>query len=97
MKCRHCGVKNANRPRGLCWAHYHDLDIRSLYPAEKGGAVGSGGGHVSTGREDFNGPSLVPGTTKALPGSERKIEVMRRRAMLRQAVHNPRDARANVA
>jgi len=30
--CRHCRVRKAVRPRGLCTLHYDDPAIRALYP-----------------------------------------------------------------
>jgi hypothetical protein len=31
-KCRHCGTRQAARPRGLCFPCYGDPLIRELYP-----------------------------------------------------------------
>lgn len=33
MLCRHCQVKNANRPLGLCWTCYYKPGVRALYPS----------------------------------------------------------------
>ena len=30
-KCQHCGIKPANRPRGLCSEHYADREVRECY------------------------------------------------------------------
>lgn len=32
MKCRHCKVRKAYRPRGLCWGCYRSRAIRDLHP-----------------------------------------------------------------
>lgn len=35
--CVHCGKRRANRPRGLCWTHYRQPEIRARYGRKKFG------------------------------------------------------------
>jgi hypothetical protein len=85
MSCRHCGQKQAARPRGLCWTCYQTLDIRRQYASlSKFGRRGV---------LDFYGSGELPAApTTALPGSLEKVAVLQQRASRRQALWHPDDA-----
>ncbi len=85
--CRHCHQHPIHRPRGLCWACWHDLAIREQYPPATGKRW------TASSIRDFNGRAGTPGITRALPRTPRKVLVLARRARLRQALHHPKDAR----
>jgi len=75
-RCRHCGKKVSCRPRGLCWTCYHVPNIVRLYPF--------GGEHPQYAHKgsglDCEEPKEPMLPTDAMPGSEAKIQVLRRRA-----------------
>lgn len=76
-KCRHCQVKAANRPRGLCWVCYHAEGVREQYPSES--VYASRGLGVTGDDEDIEeGPPGPP--TMAWPGSPDKVAVLHQRA-----------------
>jgi hypothetical protein len=84
MLCRHCGVCSVSRPRGLCWSCYYAPGIRERYPAK----------YVLSATPDGHGRSALPETpTRAVPGSEEKIEVLGQRARRRLELWHPGDAR----
>ena len=76
--CRHCSRSKVNRPRGLCWHCYHLPGVRELYPFRMPQYTRRGLGRGT-------GPSLTPSPTRTLPGTEQRITVLTRRAMLHQA------------
>ncbi len=85
MKCRHCQVVEANRPRGLCWSCYYTPGIRSRYPSTSI--------YARRGLDDFYGAGAMPvGPTRALPGSQEKVQVLMDRARRRQTLWHPGDA-----
>ena len=86
--CRHCGVKKANRPRGLCWAFYYASGVRELYP--------SASNFVRRILEDFIGRAKLSEPTTELPGTEEKLVVMQRRASAREAIFHPKDSTREV-
>lgn len=77
--CRHCGHRLVCRPLGLCWTCYHTAGVRELYGWRP--------------REVNHAPKLPPRPTTAVPGTEAKIRVMRRRAEDGFMVCHPADAR----
>jgi hypothetical protein len=85
MLCRHCGRKEAARPRGLCWTCYQTLEIREQYtPISKFGRRGV---------LDFCGMGGLPEVpTRAMPGSPEKVAVLERRASQHQMLWHPHDA-----
>ncbi len=85
MVCRHCGRKEAGRPRGLCWTCYQALDIRRRYlSTSKFGRRGV---------LDFYGSGELPeAPTRALPGSAEKVAILQQRASRRQTLWHPDDA-----
>lgn len=84
MMCRHCGVKRANRPRGLCHTHSFDKTIREQYPSTS--KFARRGYAVSATRTQGE-------PTSHLPGTPEKIEVMRQRMMAGEDLIHPDDAR----
>jgi hypothetical protein len=85
MLCRHCGQKQAGRPRGLCWTCYQTPEIRGLYSSlSKFGRRGV---------LDFYGSGELPAApTRAMPGSLQKVAVLQQRASRREALWHPDDA-----
>ena len=85
MVCRHCGRREAGRPRGLCWTCYQTLDIRTRYSStSKFGRRGV---------LDFYGTAELPESpTRALPGSAEKVSILQQRASRRQTLWHPEDA-----
>lgn len=84
--CRHCKKFKVSRPRGLCYGCSKHPEIRALYPSvyEKN--------RGNRGVEDFCGQAPLPAVpTGARPGSPEKIEVLKSRAAVRQALHHPAD------
>ncbi len=84
MKCRHCGQRNSNRPRGLCWTCYYLPGVRERYTVL--------GKFARRGVPDFNG-RVISATepTRAKPGSPEKVAVLEQRARLRQSLWHPLD------
>ncbi|MBI3409230.1 MAG: hypothetical protein HY040_12860 [Planctomycetes bacterium] len=85
MICRHCHLKSATRPRGLCWTCYNTDGVREKHPStSRYGRRGPG---------NFNGMGkLPPFPTSAAPGSPEKVAILEQRAELRQALFHPDDA-----
>jgi hypothetical protein len=84
MVCRHCGLKKAGRPRGLCWTCYQTPSIREQYASLS--KFGRRGIH------DFYGLGHLPETsTSALPGSPEKVAVLRLRASRHESLWHPHD------
>lgn len=82
--CRHCHTRPAFRARGLCWGCYEVGSIRKLYPPS---THNPGRGPV-----DITGGTTLPAEpTDAMPGSERKISVMEKRAEKRVCLFHPED------
>jgi hypothetical protein len=85
VKCRHCGAKEATRPKGLCWGCYYDPAVKALYPttskyANKGIWAG------------VNKESVVPpAPTDSLPGSGEKVDVMGARVARGESAFHPQD------
>lgn len=87
-RCRHCRRKKANRSRGLCWGCFYDPTIRAKYPPQ--GIRGEFGIRAHQGEAFYDTGRPIP--TWSPPGSDRKIEVMRKRAERRQDLFHPLDA-----
>jgi hypothetical protein len=84
MKCRHCQLVPANRPRGLCWSCYYSPGIRDRYPSTSK--------YAHRGLDDFYGePVAPPFPTAALPGSVEKVLVLQGRAQRGEALWHPDD------
>lgn len=82
--CRHCQHKVANRPRGLCWSCFSDLDIRVLYPRNPMS------GKLAV-RDSYKTRPLPENPTDALPGSKEKLLVMEERASRQEQLFHPDD------
>ena len=80
--CRHCGLRNINRPRGLCWPCFKIPRIRDLYPSTSI--------YARRGQANRRGPAPYP--TRAAPGSPEKLLVMEKRAAKGYDLHHPHDA-----
>lgn len=83
--CRHCSRGKVNRPRGLCWTCWHDVEVRERYPIVASRYTARGHG---------NGPGgyALPEPTAAVPGTPEKIAVLERRARDGLALFHPLDA-----
>lgn len=87
--CRHCGVKRANRPRGLCWACYYTPEISARYPSLSKYAA-----RYYKSRGDTEEARPLPRTpTQALPGSAEKVAIMEARFVQNVDLHHPLDKR----
>jgi ribosomal protein L37E len=84
MLCRHCGRSPINRPRGLCWRCYYTPQVRRLYPRRSFLPKAM--------RERSSRYPLPPYPTRARPGTEEKINVLRQRVRQRWQLWHPRDA-----
>lgn len=86
--CRHCGRETANRPRGLGWRCFNNLDIRRLYaPAQPWQYRGVNGG---------NHGRPLPTPTTAWPGTDEKVAVLAARAEAGQQLFHPHDVTLTV-
>lgn len=83
MICRHCQIKKANRPRGLCWGCYYSPGVKDLYPLSN---------KYRRGILDFNGQAKNTEPTKHMPGTKEKIEILIKRAQGKQELFHPLDA-----
>lgn len=85
-QCRHCNIRPAKRPRGLCSKCYYTPGLRLLYgPISKFGHRGTG----------ISGPKVsarLPTPTHHPPGTPGKIAVMIERAAAGLLLFHPRDA-----
>ena len=84
MTCRHCQLRHATRPRGLCWLCYESRKVRSLYPStSKFGRRGVG----------LNCHAGKPQkSTSAPPGTAERVEVMAARAERGEELWHDRDS-----
>lgn len=89
-QCRHCNVKEVNRPRGLCYPCYRDHGIRDLYPSTSKFAPRDA-------FKDFNGKGKQPKPTAALPGTPEKMAELEARVAGRFRLHSPQDAQRDYA
>jgi hypothetical protein len=88
--CRHCGSRNATRPRGLCRRCYYRPGLLALYPStSKLARRGVGNGNRRA--------PLPDAPTSALPGTPEKVEVLCERARRHQQLFHPLDARLDAA
>ena len=86
--CRNCHGPHASRARGLCYRCYVDEQIRCRFPP-----LCSYGVHFV----DFDGSSLGPKRrTKFLPGSKKKIELLRKRSGRLENLWHGEDARRDL-
>jgi hypothetical protein len=72
VMCRHCGIRKAARPRGLCWIDYYTPGVRDLYPSTSKFC------RRGVGNRNHRRPAATP--TQAPPGSEEKILILIARA-----------------
>lgn len=82
--CRHCKVKRASRPKGLCWGCW--TRHRDRYPSESK--------FGNRGVPDFSGAGRTPDPTDATPGTPEKVAVLMERCRSRQDLWHPEDAAA---
>lgn len=83
MTCHHCRRRVATK-RQLCGPCFTVPEVRSLYPCdERKARRGIGNGNSSS--------PLPAMTSKAIPGTHHKIEVMILRAMCGEALFHPDD------
>lgn len=93
--CRHCGMKNAVRPRRLCHGCYDYIPVRDLYPSDyrylaKHPSSVNAKGFCNDGRKP------PPHPTTALPGTPEKIAVMTERLLQGYHLHHPLDPRLSA-
>jgi hypothetical protein len=81
--CRHCHARLAHRPRGLCWHCW--IHHRHQYPVRRQTQ------NTGAAEDLWRGDPDVP--TPHLPGSVRKMDVLRKRAMAGLTLWHPRDRR----
>lgn len=81
--CAHCHEKHACRPRGLCTACYANLGIRESHPPD--------GRYYFDNHKQQISPVLAEEPTQTRPGSEAKINIMRRRAANGRRIFHPGD------
>lgn len=77
--CRHCQVRKANRPRGLCWRCYYTPGISALYPSTSKFARRAA-------VKDFYGATREPQPTDVPPGTPERVKVMEGRAARRESL-----------
>lgn len=84
LPCRNCGKIPSGRPRGLCGSCYRSPDIRKRFDSvSKFGRRGVADNYCPVRLPEF--------PTDAMPGSDRKIDVMRFRAERRESLFHPGD------
>ncbi len=84
-KCRHCGFRNVNRSRGLCFTCFYSPGVVDLYPVSQ---LAHHGNSVA----DFNGGYASPViATTAAPGSAGKVAVLEQRAEAGTSLWHPKD------
>jgi hypothetical protein len=84
MICRHCQKSKVNRPRGLCWSCYYRPGVREMYPSTSK--------YARRGVGNFCGVAPRPTfATRAVPGSQEKIDVLAERAKNKQSLWHPED------
>ena len=81
--CRNCGRAPGTRARGLCWACFQKRGVRRRFPMLR----------KSFRPDRCEGRPMPPTPTNALPGTEAKVGVFRRRAARRMQLWHPQDAR----
>ena len=84
-KCRHCGVRKVNRPRGMCWGCFYTPGVKGLYAitskyARRGVGIGNAASR----------PAASPCTHPQ--GSPGRIESMAARAAAGESLFHPEDA-----
>lgn len=89
MICRHCCINKVCRQRGLCFRCYYTPCVRERYSI-------SSSKFSRRALPDFNGPTVLPSPTDALPGTPEKIVVLNQRAMSGLLLHHPHDARLTL-
>lgn len=86
--CRHCNLKNANRPMGLCWSCYYS-PARALYTSTSK--------YARRGVRDSHASRPLPKKpTSATAGSSAKVAVLASRAARGEQLWHPDDCRAKV-
>lgn len=86
--CRHCQRHMPLRSRGLCTRCTRTPGVAQRYSLPLRGQRG-----ICRGVPDFNGHApLPPAPTRALPGTPEKVETLRERCRLHQALWHPQDA-----
>lgn len=91
-KCKECRVRYPNRSRGLCSACYQKPEVRMRYVVAAYCEQGLG---LFMAGDEGRLKDCRP--TTALPGTLRKLAVLRGRARRREKLHHPLDARHDVA
>jgi len=81
--CQECGLKWANRPRGLCWNCYYRPGVKESYGVSD--KFGPKRWPIYTGQ-----PPSAP--TQAIPGTPEKIAVLQSRASQGVDLHHEWDA-----
>jgi hypothetical protein len=83
--CRHCGKGKVNRPAGLCWPCYYTPTVRDAFR--------SGHKNARRGVGNLTGRRPLPAEpTRALPGTQDKLDVMAARARRGERLWHPDDA-----
>lgn len=90
MKCRHCTIRIAGRPRGLCDRCYYDPLIREQYPPEPNPFTRHGV------PERLSTPPLPDTPTDCEPGTPEKMAVLAARAEAQTELHHPQDRKRLV-
>lgn len=92
--CLECERPAGTRRRGLCRKCYGIPHVRAMYRS-----ISTGGNRalVAAGEDGERRPPLADGPTSALPGSDEKIRVMRKRLAAGRHLHHPQDARRALA
>jgi len=85
--CRHCSRTSVGyRPRGLCWGCYYTPGVKELFPSTSK--------YARRGVGNLTGKAPLPSApTTATPGTPEKLAVIERRALLKQQLFHPADAR----
>jgi hypothetical protein len=83
--CKNCGRSKVNRPRGLCWSCYYSPGVKDRFPSTSK--------YARRGEGNFTGNAPLPTIpTTVPPGTPEKLEVLARRAKMKQALWHPMDA-----
>jgi hypothetical protein len=82
VTCRHCQLKAASRPLGLCWTCYFTPGVRVLYGSES---------KYAPQYADFYGLGALPEPTDTIQGTPERAAVLAERVTNRQQLHHPGD------
>lgn len=84
--CRHCVVKVASRPRGLCWPCYYTPGVKDRFPST---SIHGRRSPIT----DTHSVRPLPEPTDTRPGSAERLVVLESRAVARLAIFHPLDRR----